>query len=646
MVLDLTGGVTRTVNVNFINNSGLRWATGDFNFDGSITVADYTILATYAETDPTGLSAAEAYRRGDLSGDSLNSLLDFAQFKTIYETANGAGSFAAMLAGVPEPGGLVLLLIAASVGFGSRRLRRSSRIGARIDDLTSYNSVHLPGDRSMPSMRILQRLAVAVSIVATCTSTSQATILEDFSFSEPNGTTLGDAENSANQSNSWSVSANLDNSSVLNGAFRIQKTGTAAAPNYLDIANKTTGKLWLVADIAGWSLNSDTTNLDNFNSAEPEEIRFAFLNNDAPSFGSTLTGQAQFERTSTGGFRLIGNSAGTGSSSVNGTLDLTLDRSDPFTVILEVDVSDMVEQYSVYYRDGAEGSFASLGTAPASLAPNRDANSARFYVNNSFAGDGEHFDVSRIYVTDTSPLTNVVGLSKLSLIVNTSTRDVQIKNESEEAISFDSYRIASNSDSLSFGEWASLSDRNPPLTPFDGPDGGTTPGDSPGELWTKAGGSDDGVVSESFLLSNTILSPENFLDLGKLFKSGGMQDFVFQYHDADTGALFTIDPTYVTFAGVAGDYNQDGTVNAADYTVWRDHLGQAITLPNEDPSTTPGQVTSQDYTVWKSHFGQSAGAGASATAAVPEPASAIVVAVGALAWVLSTARLRQALVHA
>src|SRR5262245_142524 len=34
-------------------------------------------------------------------------------------------------------------------------------------------------------------------------------------------------------------------------------------------------------------------------------------------------------------------------------------------------------------------------------------------------------------------------------------------------------------------------------------------------------------------------------------------------------------------AGVPGDYNKDGTVNAADYAVWRDHLGQTFQLDNE-----------------------------------------------------------------
>jgi hypothetical protein len=78
-------------------------------------------------------------------------------------------------------------------------------------------------------------------------------------------------------------------------------------------------------------------------------------------------------------------------------------------------------------------------------------------------------------------------------------------------------------------------------------------------------------------------------------------------------------------AGLSGDYNGNGVVDAADYTVWRDHLGQTFALANENPlAATPGIVDQEDYNFWKSRFGLSAGAGAISSAgelaAVPEPA--------------------------
>jgi PEP-CTERM motif len=79
-----------------------------------------------------------------------------------------------------------------------------------------------------------------------------------------------------------------------------------------------------------------------------------------------------------------------------------------------------------------------------------------------------------------------------------------------------------------------------------------------------------------------------------------------------------------------GDYNNNGVVDAADYTVWRDNLnGAGSTLgANRDPANGSGAVTTADYDSWKAHFGQSSpGAGSlGANAAVPEPASVMLVA--------------------
>jgi hypothetical protein len=68
---------------------------------------------------------------------------------------------------------------------------------------------------------------------------------------------------------------------------------------------------------------------------------------------------------------------------------------------------------------------------------------------------------------------------------------------------------------------------------------------------------------------------------------------------------------------LAGDYNRDGQVDAADYTVWADNLGSQIMLPGD---TTAGSVDLVDYEVWKANFGSSsAGEGI----AVTEPASLV-----------------------
>jgi autotransporter-associated beta strand protein len=57
-----------------------------------------------------------------------------------------------------------------------------------------------------------------------------------------------------------------------------------------------------------------------------------------------------------------------------------------------------------------------------------------------------------------------------------------------------------------------------------------------------------------------------------------------------------------------GDYNDDGTVDAVDYTVWRNNVGNvSSTLANRDPANGMGPVDAADYTSWKTHYGESAG---------------------------------------
>lgn len=80
--------------------------------------------------------------------------------------------------------------------------------------------------------------------------------------------------------------------------------------------------------------------------------------------------------------------------------------------------------------------------------------------------------------------------------------------------------------------------------------------------------------------------------------------------------------------GVPGDYNENNFVDAADYTVWRDRLGQTFTLPNEGPGQTPGEVTSEDYDFWKANF--TGGGGAAAASGVPEPTSLLMLLMASL----------------
>jgi hypothetical protein len=74
---------------------------------------------------------------------------------------------------------------------------------------------------------------------------------------------------------------------------------------------------------------------------------------------------------------------------------------------------------------------------------------------------------------------------------------------------------------------------------------------------------------------------------------------------------------------IAGDFNGDGSVDAADYVVWRQGLDTTYTL--------------DDYNAWRAHFGQTVGSGealvadslARADAAIPEPGALWLALLGA-----------------
>jgi hypothetical protein len=70
-----------------------------------------------------------------------------------------------------------------------------------------------------------------------------------------------------------------------------------------------------------------------------------------------------------------------------------------------------------------------------------------------------------------------------------------------------------------------------------------------------------------------------------------------------------------------GDYNQDDTVNAADYTIWRNTLGATVSPGTGADGDGDGRITMSDFDVWKMRFGEGdSGHGTGAiTHEAPEP---------------------------
>lgn len=87
-----------------------------------------------------------------------------------------------------------------------------------------------------------------------------------------------------------------------------------------------------------------------------------------------------------------------------------------------------------------------------------------------------------------------------------------------------------------------------------------------------------------------------------------------------TGGVFDVLIDVIPDA-LPGDFNADGTVDAADYVVWRNHLGGNFDLnANGDENGSSARIVDlADYDLWRANFGATLNVGTSAP--VPEPSS-------------------------
>jgi len=83
--------------------------------------------------------------------------------------------------------------------------------------------------------------------------------------------------------------------------------------------------------------------------------------------------------------------------------------------------------------------------------------------------------------------------------------------------------------------------------------------------------------------------------------------------------------------GLAGDFNNDGKVDAGDYPTWRKNSSNAA-LPNDNGLTTQADR----FNLWRANFGKPPGAGSGlSSAAVPEPHSILLALCGLMGAILA-----------
>ena len=128
-----------------------------------------------------------------------------------------------------------------------------------------------------------------------------------------------------------------------------------------------------------------------------------------------------------------------------------------------------------------------------------------------------------------------------------------------------------------------------------------------------------------------------------LWKDGFLDDFTAQQVQAllNSDRILTLDelPTFPwsNSAGLPGDYNRDGTVDAADYVIWRKSNGQTGWGLAAD-SDLNGRIDGADLDFWISRFGLASGSGSAAT--IPEATTIMLVLVGLLVSAAPGCRVR------
>jgi hypothetical protein len=191
--------------------------------------------------------------------------------------------------------------------------------------------------------------------------------------------------------------------------------------------------------------------------------------------------------------------------------------------------------------------------------------------------------------------------NNLVLTVNTGTGAATLANSSPFNVTVDGYSILSESGSLQpgDGDWNSLADQNV-------------------AGWQESAPTPESL-SELNPLAGQALPSGAEHELGDLFDIAGNRDLEFLFSLVGQSSM-----AGVVIYQLTGDYNNDGAVDAADFTVWRDALGTNTVLPNRDRSNT-GPIGAADFAVWKANFGNSADDGVvgESLSSVPEPSAVL-----------------------
>ncbi|MCA9187948.1 MAG: hypothetical protein KDA99_20110, partial [Planctomycetales bacterium] len=594
----LTGGSGQPLEilVQFEGGTGVPYEFGDVDFSGGAPdVADWTFLQSVYGSDLSGLTVAQSYGLGDLNGDGIHSLLDLQAFRTAFVA--GGGNLADLGgAEVPEPTSFILILL----GVMAMVLRESSRrakvsVFGKVASWISTRRVWKFG-----AMYCLLATALGISNP----NTSEAGLFDDAPLSPDGQSKLlihFDArvgvDSMGNQVDSWKgydgSGQNVVATATLAGVgagTNITTNGTAvifnetiAADNlHLQTPLSTSGGQYTII----WKGHYDSTNQNGaansglyaYTLSNLEVANAPGMNHQRDDFG--------------GGYRVELYPGTTYFGDVISAFD---DTSTVWTTVYDYSNSQ--------HRAYANGNDLHVtGSSTLSLTANPTLVIGAYDNGTYFGGSGysllgeiEHLIVFQGVLSepDIAAVESFLGPTLPTLTIDTSSREMTITG-GENAININGYEILSAGGSLNPTPWLANNFDAKNLDPV---------GTEVGQTWDVFS-STSNRLTEAYLHGSSPFDLNRTVSLGQAYNSTiDARDVVFQYQTTAGLTRYGV-VQYVASEAITGDFNGDGTVNAADYALWRDSLGATgAGLPAD--ANLDEIVNQADHGEWKAHFGAS-----------------------------------------
>ncbi|MGL4512603.1 MAG: PEP-CTERM sorting domain-containing protein [Lacipirellulaceae bacterium] len=582
--------------VEFVGNGGAAFSFLDLNFDGAISILDWNRFKQGFGSNLTGLTKAIRYQQSDLDNDGKHTLNDFIEFERAYDFANGSGAFAQLLA-VPEPSTGALLALA---GLGAVRRRR--RLSAA------------PRRRSKA---LVAGVCFATACVASGEASAQLTLLSEDFESLPLGPNVEEALAGANV---WTKTGpagwTIDDSGMPG-------LGNPATDGITEWAG------WSFADKEWWAETAGDQQRTQFARgtgtvmiADPDEW-------DDGAHGPLPTPPNFFD--SFVKTRTINIPAGVPA----GRIKLSFDSSWRPEGQDDLDnTNNQTATVNAIYNPGpsqVRTNVLTWDSNPDSQTFKVDAVSERVSLDLAYDGVATTMQVEFglgnawndwWWAVDNILVTVPTDPSKLR--INTANGQAFLVGGDTIAASIKGIDVSSANGVLkpvTVGGLAVTAGES-----ADGPDAGTAPGSSLGEQWEQLTSSSS-QFTEAYLFGSSTFTTSRTEYLGQLFNTAtsvANRDVKFSYSNANGDLVEGIVEYFAQAGSIPGDFNQDGFVNAADYTTWRDGLGTTY--------------TQADYNVWRNNYGANAGSASAAAQAVPEPQSLALLGFAALGAVATRFR--------